>query len=81
MSSNPSELDTDFHNALMDQLHFWWNVVLIPLGIMGNILCLLVVCQKQHRAISCSVYIAALAVCDATTLAANAAYLWLRYKS
>ena len=60
-----------YHLNLMDHARFWWSCFVIPIGIVGNIMCLLVVCQKQNRSISFSVYMGGLAVCDTLTLAAN----------
>ena len=49
---------------LIQSFYFWWHIIIIPVGIVGNVLCLLVMLQKQNRSISCSVYMGALAVAD-----------------
>ena len=54
--------------ALLSNIKFWWITIVMPVGIVGNILCLLVVSQKQNRSISCSMYMGALAVCDSFVL-------------
>ena len=60
---------------LVFQLRFWVYVFVIPFGLLGNLLSLLVVCRKQNRALSCSVYMGALAVADAAVLLCQAALL------
>ena len=62
--------------TLIMNICFWWDVFIVPVGITGNILCILVMSQKHNRSISCSVYITALAVCDITYLATNACYMF-----
>ena len=60
--------------ALIARSTFWWHVIIIPAGIVGNILCLLVMSQKQNRSISCSVYMGALAVADSIQLLTSASF-------
>ena len=55
-------------------LHFWWLVVIIPVGITGNVLCFLVMSQKHNRSVSCSVYLRALAVADTIHIITPAMY-------
>ena len=61
---------------LIKHIRFWWGIFIVPTGIAGNILCILVMSQKNNRSISCSVYITALAVCDIIYLIANASYVF-----
>ena len=61
---------------LIKTISFWWVIFIVPTGITGNILCILVMSQKHNRSISCNVYITALAVCDITYLATNACYMF-----
>ena len=65
--------------ALISNTKFWWNTIIIPVGIVGNILCLLVVSQKQNRSISCSVYMGALAVCDTLVLIGKSMQTYVGY--
>ena len=60
--------------SVIANVYFWWHVIVIPFGILGNLLCLLALSQKQNRSISCSVYMRALAVADSCLLAITAAY-------
>ena len=53
---------------LIRSVRFWWSVIIIPVGLVGNILCLLVVSRKENRSISCSVYMGALTACDILVL-------------
>ena len=62
--------------TIIINIYFWWNVFIVPVGIAGNILCILVMSQKYNRSISCNVYITALAVCDITYLATNASNIF-----
>ena len=52
-------------------INVWTKVITVPIGIVGNILCLLVVSQKQNRSISCSIYMGALAISDTAMLIAS----------
>ena len=69
-TSNATVANND-QMELKNNINFWWNAVIIPIGIVGNILCLLVVSQKQNRSISCSVYMGALGVADCLVLIAK----------
>ena len=53
---------------LIQSSYFWLHIVIIPVGVVGNVLCLLVMSQKQNRSISCSVYMGALAIADTIQL-------------
>ena len=64
---------------LIHAIRFWWSVIIIPVGIVGNILCLLVVSQKQNRPISCSVYMGALAVADMLVLIGRSLLMYVVY--
>ena len=55
----------------INNINLWSSVVLALIGIVGNILCLLVVSQKQNRSISCSVYMGGLAISDTAMLIAS----------
>ena len=61
---------------LIKTIRFWWEIFIVPTGIAGNILCILVMSQKDNRSISCSMYITALAVCDIIYLIANATFVF-----
>ena len=63
----------------INQINLWFQVVIIPLGLVGNSLCLLVMNQKQNRSISCSVYMSALAVTDCLVLIVNGMNLFLAH--
>ena len=73
------------NTALLDEvepiyaIRFWWSIIIIPVGIVGNILCLLVVSQKQNRSISCSVYMGALAVADMFVLIGRSLLMYVVY--
>ena len=54
---------------------FWWHIIIVPVGIVGNVLCLLVMSQKQNRSVSCSVYMRALAVADTIHLITKGFYV------
>ena len=64
---------------LVYAIRFWWSIIIIPVGIVGNILCLLVVSQKQNRSISCSVYMGALAVADMFVLIGRSLLMYVVY--
>ena len=72
------EANTTFVSLMHDQvpmtffenIRFWWQVFVAPVGIIANILCILVMSQKHNRSISCSVYMSSLAVCDIVPLVA-----------
>ena len=53
---------------LVFTIRFWWYSIVIPVGIIGNLLCLLVLLKKQNRKMSCNVYMAALAMADTMVL-------------
>ena len=57
---------------LMRSFYTWSNSIIIPIGIVGNILVMKVVSQKQNRSISCSIYMGALAMSDTMVLLAGA---------
>ena len=57
-------------------IRFWSDAVIIPIGILGNLLSLIVVTRKQNRTLSCSVYMGALAVADTLTLIGQSG-LWM----
>ena len=78
--TNDTSVQIPGHIKLLHSTRFWWSVIVIPVGIVGNILCLLVVSQKQNRSISCSVYMGALAVCDTLVLVANGSQLAALYQ-
>ena len=65
MDNNTS---ADFQYKMMNNTRFWFTVIIVPIGVVANILCLLVVSQKQNRSISCSVHMGALAVADIIVL-------------
>ena len=54
---------------------FWWHIIIVPVGIVGNVLCLLVMSQKQNRSVSCSVYMRVLAVADTIHLLTKGFYV------
>ena len=76
--NNTSALD-EAQFILIYSISFWWNIIIIPVGIAGSILCLLVVSQKQNRSISCSVYMGALAVFDTLVLICKSLQLYVVY--
>ena len=45
-------------------MQVYWMGVLIPVGVLGNLLSLVVLLQPQNRRISFCIYLATLAVCD-----------------
>ena len=49
-------------------IRFWWYSTVIPIGIIGNMLCVLVLSKKQNRTVSCNVYMGALAIADTMVL-------------
>ena len=64
---------------LINSISFWWNIIIMLVGIVGNILCLLVVSQRQNRSISCSVYMGALAVADSLMLLSRSLQMYVIY--
>ena len=56
------------------KIHFYWLPVIIPLGFVGNALSLSVLLKPRNRAISCCVYMSALAVCDCGMLSVATHY-------
>ena len=54
--------------------YFWWHVIIVPVGIVGNVLCFLVMSQKRNRLISCGAYMRALAVADTVHMITPAVY-------
>ena len=73
--SNDVVVNDDQLTALINNIDFWWNTIIIPVGTVCNILCLLVVSQKQNRSISCSVYMGALSVADMLVLITEAVHI------
>ena len=59
------------NSAMLSAIRKWWTLIVIPVGIVGNILTLLVFLRRQNRAISVCVYLAALAACDTAVLLAT----------
>ena len=49
---------------LIESSYFWFHIIVVPVSIVGNVLCFLVMSQKQNRSISCRVYMSALAMAD-----------------
>ena len=49
-------------------VRLYWLIVIVPLGLLGNVLSFTVAVQKHNRHISCFVYMAALAVTDSCFL-------------
>ena len=76
---NASDISTDVHYKMMDNTRIWFTIIFVPLGVVGNILCLLVVLQKQNHSISCSVYMGALAVMDTVVLLGSGMRMYMKY--
>ena len=53
---------------LVFNIRFWVYITVIPIGILGNIVCILVVSKKQNRKASSCVYMGALAIADTVVL-------------
>ena len=49
-------------------IRFWWYSTVIPIGIIGNMLCVLVLSKKQNPTVSSNVYMGALALADTMVL-------------
>ena len=56
-------------------LQRYYIPILVPIGLIGNVLSLLVMFRKQNRRVSCCVYMIALAFSDIVMLI-TAVYLW-----
>ena len=59
-------------------IHLIWLPIIVPVGMIGNILSFLVMIRKENRRISCCLYMAALAVSDSVALFRKG-YEWLIY--
>ena len=59
-------------------IHLIWLPIIIPVGIIGNLLSFIVMMQRQNRRVSCCLYMAALAVSDSVALFRKG-YEWLIY--
>ena len=81
MNGNISDTSVDFDFKTIRDSCFWFTVIITPIGLVGNILCLLVVSQKANRSISCSAYMGALSVTGLLVLLANAAQAFGEYVS
>ena len=81
MESNTSDMSVNFHYKIIRDSRFWFTVIITPIGIVGNILCLLVMLQKTNRSISCSAYMGALSVADMLALIANGSQTFGEYVS
>ena len=77
MHNSSTEESYDVKVQLFYSIRFWWAVIAIPVGIVGNLLCLLVVSQKQNRSISCSVDMGTLAICDTLVLLRKSLFTYL----
>ena len=53
---------------LLFTIRFWWYITVIPIGIIGNMLCVLVLSKKENHAVSSNVYMRALAIVDTMAL-------------
>ena len=49
-------------------IRFWVYITVVPVGILGNMVCILVVSKKQNRKLSSCMYMGALAVADTVVL-------------
>ena len=75
-SETPSPTDTFIKMGVA--IHTCWLPIIIPVGLIGNIISLFVLLRSHNRRISCCVYLAALAVFDCGVLCIGA-YYWAVY--
>ena len=63
---------TEGHASLLinigNSINLYWFPIIVPIGLVGNLLSPLVILHKKNRQISCSIYMAALAVIDSFML-------------
>ena len=78
MDSNTSLVSTNFHYIIYN-IRFWFTVITVPIGVMANLLCLLVVLQKKNRSLSCSMYMGALAMADTLVLLTNGSRIYAEF--
>ena len=64
---------------LVFNIRFWVFVTVIPVGIIGNMLCVLVMSQKQNRKSSCSTYMGSLAIVDTIVLISQGGMTLIHY--
>ena len=57
-------------------IHLIWLPIIVPIGMIGNLLSFLIMMQRKNRRISCCLYMAALAICDSVALFRKG-YEWL----
>jgi hypothetical protein len=82
--NSPGELDSNMawlqrHYVWMKTFLLYWNSIVTPLGIVGNVICIMVVSQKHNRRVSCNIYKGALAVADTFMLIASTGPLLMSY--
>ena len=64
---------------MMRSFHTWAKAIIVPIGIIGNILVLRVVSLKHNRSVSCSIYMGALAISDTMMLLFSASIITLMW--
>ena len=67
----------DLQIDLWFNIRFWWYITVIPVGIIGNLTCLLMVSMKQNYKMSTSVYQGALAIADTIVLISQGGFVIL----
>ena len=77
-TSGPTKLTPiKYYIDVGEGIHKYWLAFIVPVGFVGNILSFLVMTQPHNRGVSCSLYMAALAVSDTGVLIDLAAYWYI----